>query len=285
MTPFEKAIGYRPIGEGKTKKLYRAFGEEGRELAEVYIVSKDDMTAGNGAKHDLLKGKATYANRITCNVFQLLRPYKVPLAFIEKVDSSIPAFLAMDCTMLPLEVVIRRAAYGSYLKRHPETQKGAEFPGLLVEFFLKTTGQKWQGFELPCDDPLMEFLTNGIQLHIPNKPFESGSGFGEVSTELTFPKGIREKAEIEQHARLIFLVLERAWANQKQKLVDMKIEFGYNAENMLVLADVIDNDSWRVLDDSGQHMDKQLYRDGDTELAQILDKYRQVAELTSRWLQ
>ena len=128
-------VGGVAIAEGKTKILLAAKQNAGK----VLIVSKDDITAGDGAKHDLIEGKAALSTRTTCNVFRLLKACGVPVAFEEQVDAR--TFLAPRCRMLPYEVVVRREAHGSYLKRMPGLAKGHLFPKLLVEFFLKTNGK------------------------------------------------------------------------------------------------------------------------------------------------
>src|SRR4029078_7698460 len=79
--------------------------------------------------------------------------------------------------------------------------------------------------------------------------------------------------EMRKIARQAFLVLERAWALEGGTLVDFKVEFGFDAKGTLLLADVIDNDSWRVLE-HGAYIDKQVYRDGGT-LDTVAAKYRQ----------
>src|SRR4029079_11945597 len=87
--------------------------------------------------------------------------------------------------------------------------------------------------------------------------------------------------EMRRIARQAFLVLERAWSLEAGTLVDFKVEFGFDAKGNLLLADVIDNDSWRVLE-NGAYIDKQGYRDGgkrDT----VAAKYKQVAETTAHF--
>ena len=79
-------------------------------------------------------------------------------------------------------------------------------------------------------------------------------------------------------ARQAFLVLEKAWQLEGGTLVDFKVEFGYDDKGNLLLADVIDNDSWRVME-SGAYIDKQVYRDGGA-LDDVAAKYRRVAEIT-----
>ena len=87
--------------------------------------------------------------------------------------------------------------------------------------------------------------------------------------------------EMRRIARQAFLVLEKAWALEGGTLVDFKVEFGFDAKGRLLLADVIDNDSWRVLE-NGAYIDKQVYRDGGA-LDTVAAKYRQVAETTGHF--
>src|SRR5262245_46157799 len=110
------------VAEGKTKKIVALAGNP--EL--VTLVSKDDITAGDGAKHDIIPNKGKYANETTCNVFRLLKACGLPVAF-ERQDSP-TSFIAPKCDMLPYEVVLRREAHGSYLKRYPYIAKGQLFP-------------------------------------------------------------------------------------------------------------------------------------------------------------
>ena len=78
-----------------------------------------------------------------------------------------------------------------------------------------------------------------------------------------------------------FLVLEKAWQLEGGTLVDFKVEFGFDTKGRLLLADVIDNDSWRVIE-NGSYIDKQVYRDGGA-LDDVAAKYRRVAEITGRF--
>ncbi|PIR83496.1 hypothetical protein COU19_00130 [Candidatus Kaiserbacteria bacterium CG10_big_fil_rev_8_21_14_0_10_56_12] len=122
-----------PLIEGKTKVLYPIAGRDGF----AHVTSKDDITAGDGKKHDKIEGKGALSNQTTCNVFLLLKACGIPVAFEERAGPT--TFVAPLCTMLPYEVVVRRAAYGSHLKRNPHLTKGHVFPHLLVEFYLKTS--------------------------------------------------------------------------------------------------------------------------------------------------
>ena len=134
------------------------------------MVAKDDITAGDGAKHDIIPDKGRLANATTSNVFRLLKACGLPVAFDEQ--DSATSFVAPNCDMLPYEVVMRREAHGSYLKRNPHFAKGQLFPKLIVEFYLKTKDKNWKGKPLVADDPLMQYTDDGKQIKLfnPAKP-------------------------------------------------------------------------------------------------------------------
>lgn len=270
------------IAEGKTKQI---FGLPDGPI--VTVLSKDDITAGDGAKHDIIEGKAAFANQTTCNVFRLLKACGIPMAFQKQLTPV--SFEAVNCTMLPYEVVVRREAHGSYLKRAPHLAKGHIFPSLVLEFFLKTSGRKWKERLLICDDPLMANDWDGGNIHLydpkePNLVQSPAQPFLILTEDEVFTQG-NERKHIEEMgdiAQQTFLILEKAWQLQGRKLVDFKVEFGIGPEEELLLADVIDNDSWRVVDGDGGYIDKQVYRDGG-DLDTVTAKYRQVAELTAQF--
>jgi phosphoribosylaminoimidazole-succinocarboxamide synthase len=159
--------------------------------------------------------------------------------------------------MLPIEHVQRRIATGSYLKRHPEVSEGTPFDPILIETFLKDDAR-----------------------HDP-----------QIWPQDIIRLGIANEQEIEWMAnegRRVFDVLERAWANIDITLVDLKIEFGRDAQGQLLVADVIDNDSWRLWPggDKTRMLDKQVYRNlqsvTSADLQGIADRYALVAELTEK---
>jgi phosphoribosylaminoimidazole carboxylase / phosphoribosylaminoimidazole-succinocarboxamide synthase len=267
------------VAEGKTKRIYQAAG--GSDL--VTVISKDDITAGDGAKHDIIPDKGLLANATTCNVFRLLRACGLPVAFEEQ--DSATSFVAPKCSMLPYEVVVRREAHGSYLKRNPHLSKGLLFPQLIVEFFLKTKDRTWKGKPLVSDDPLMIYTEGQSQIRLfnPAKPMQGQEPFLVISTSEVFEddEEWRIFPEMRRIARHAFLVLEKAWQLEGGTLVDLKVEFGFDANGRLLLADVIDNDSWRVIED-GAYIDKQVYRDGGA-LGDVAEKYRRVADITNRF--
>jgi phosphoribosylaminoimidazole carboxylase / phosphoribosylaminoimidazole-succinocarboxamide synthase len=267
------------VAEGKTKKIHQVAGSS--DL--VTLISKDDITAGDGAKHDVIPDKGRLANQTTCNVFRLLKACGLPVAFEEQ-DSAI-SFVAPKCFMLPYEVVVRREAHGSYLKRNPHLAKGQLFPRLIVELFLKTKDKNWKGKSLICDDPLLLYTKEASQIRLfnPAKPMQGQEPFLILSESEVFGHDEEWKIfpEMRRIARCAFLVLEKAWQLAGGALVDLKVELGFDSKGHLLLADVIDNDSWRVIE-NGSYIDKQVYRDGGA-LDDVAAKYRFVAELTNRF--
>ncbi len=271
------AQGYIPremIAKGKTKEIWTT-----DDADIINARATNDITAGDGAKHDTFAGKAVFANQTTCNVFKFLQGHGIPLAFIAQYDAV--SFLAKHCEMISYEIVIRRKAWGSYLKRHPLIPKGFEFADPKVEFYLKTTGKQWNGIILPVDDPLIVFEDGVAKLFRPDMPLDGQEPF-MILTDYPLRGWPSERKVMEWIAEQIFIALENKWRSLDYQLVDLKIEFGKDLDGNIVVADVIDNDSWRVLTKEGEHLDKQIYRDGGN-LDDVAAKYRKVMELTDKF--
>ncbi len=241
-----------PFAEGKTKLLYADPNDAGLAL----MVQKDSISAGDGARRNVLAGKGALSGRTAANIFRLLERAGIPTHFV-----AAPAddeMIVHRCDMIPLEVVLRRLATGSYLKRHRESREGDRFDPVLVEFFLKDDARH---------DPQVG----------PEEIVR-----GSIAT-------IVESAEMAERGRQVFDVLEQAWANENVQLVDLKIEFGRRADGALAVADMIDNDSWRLWPDGdkARMLDKQIYRNMATVTEQGLDqvrqKYAEVAAITDRF--
>jgi phosphoribosylaminoimidazole-succinocarboxamide synthase len=239
------------LAEGKTKQIY-AYPDDDRL---VYLVSKDQITAGDGARRNEVSGKSRWSTITTANVFRLLNEANIATHFVEQVSDTV--LLVRRCQMLPIEHVQRRIATGSYLKRHPEISEGTRFDPVLIETFLKDDARH---------DPQI-WSQDIIQLGLATAP------------------------ELEWMAReghRVFEALERAWARLDVTLVDLKIEFGRDSENHLMVADVIDNDSWRLWPggDKSRMLDKQVYRNlrdvTPEALQDIADRYALVADLTAK---
>ena len=266
------------LASGKTKEIV----EIPDTSTMIRLVAKDDITAFNGERHDVAAGKGIFSTRTTCNVFRWLRKRGMGrvLAFVDA-GAEPNEFIAEKCTMLPYEVVVRSEAHGSWLKRYPEDTKARVFPNLVAEIFLKTKDRKWKEHNLICDDPLMKVIHDGsIELYNPAAPLLTQKPFltlrpEEVFTQQHEPKLLSEMIRI---ALRVFAILKEAWDRLGYNMVDFKVEFGINTSGELRLADVIDNDSWRILLD-GRYQDKQGYRDGD-EVEPVMQRYKIIAEVS-----
>jgi phosphoribosylaminoimidazole-succinocarboxamide synthase len=239
------------LAEGKTKQIYVYPGDD----TLAYMVSKDQITAGDGARRNELVGKSRWSTSTTANVFRLLNAAGIPTHFIRQINDV--TLLVRRCTMLPIEHVQRRLATGSYLKRHPEVSEGTRFEPVLIETFLKDDARH---------DP--QIWPQDI-----------------VDLGLATQQEIARMVELGQR---VFDTLERAWASVDVTLVDLKIEFGRAPDGNLLVADVIDNDSWRLWPggDKTRMLDKQVYRNlkdvTQEDLQGIADRYALVADLTGK---
>ena len=115
--------------EGKAKKVYTT------EDPDVLIVDyKDDATAFNGLKKGTIQGKGVINNRMTNRVFQLLEQEGVPTHFIEELSDRETAVKKVE--IVPLEVIIRNVAAGSFSKRLG-VEEGTKFAAPTLEFSYK----------------------------------------------------------------------------------------------------------------------------------------------------
>ncbi len=238
--------------EGKTKIVYA----HPDDTSLAIMVQKDAISAGDGARRNEIEGKGALSGRTAANVFGLLNRSGIPTHLVDALSGS--EMVVRRCRMIPLEVVMRRLATGSFLRRHADVAEGTRFDPVLVEFFLKDDARH---------DP--QIAPGGIV----------SEGIG--TTE--------EVAAMTEQGRAVFAVLERAWAAEDIQLVDLKIEFGRTTDGQLIVADMIDNDSWRLwpAGDKQRMLDKQIYRNMQSVtpegLAAVKDKYVEVAALTDRW--
>ena len=265
------------IDEGKTKIIIDA-GD-----GNVLIRSKDDITAGDGAKHDVIDGKAAAATATTCNVFQLLNGRRVPTHFIEQVDAV--TFRARKVEMIPLELVARRIATGSFLDRNADIADGTVFADLVFEVFEKDDANH---------DPLLEFDFAGdvLQRLVPNAQAADQLGLhaGDLISQepLSRSRHATVTSELLEQLRELtlrtFEVVEHAWTGLGGTYFDFKIECGFDHDNgTLLVADVIDSDSGR-LRFGDKDMSKQAYRDGSQSLPDIKRNFDEVAELTKQFV-
>jgi|SRR5947209_1751404 len=236
------------LAEGKTKIIYAV--PDAPALA--YMVHKDAITAGDGARRDVIEGKGALSCRTTSAVFRYLRGRGLETHYMDTLDDS--TMLVRRVDMVPIEWVARRLATGSYVRR-TGTPEGTRFDPVVLELFLKDDAR-----------------------HDPQISEEDA-----VSLGLCTPDEVREALAMTER---VFLALEEIWADQGIQLVDLKIEFGRDVDGRLLVADVVDNDSWRLWPGGKreEQLDKQAYRDlvkRDAEaLADVRRRYVEVARRT-----
>jgi phosphoribosylaminoimidazole-succinocarboxamide synthase len=264
--------------EGKTKIIIDA-GD-----GTVLIRSKDDITAGDGAKHDVIEGKAAASTTTTCNIFRLLNNNRVPTHFVERLDAV--TFQARKVEMIPLELVARRIATGSFLDRNADIADGTVFADLVFEVFEKDDANH---------DPLLEFdfARDVLRRFVPNTKAALQLGdvhAGDLISEetLSHSRYAMVTPDVLEQLRDLtvrtFEIVERAWARVGGTYFDFKIECGFDHETgALLVADVIDSDSGR-LRFGDKDMSKQAYRDGSQSLPDIKKNFDAVAELTKQFV-
>jgi len=214
------------------------------EPDKVLIQYEDRVTAGNGKKELWVEDKGAVCCEISSLLFQKLEKYQIRTHYV-----SMPTHKAMCCKkvdIIPIEVVVRNVAAGSIV-RQTTIEEGTEFGWPLVEFYLKDDEK---------DDPLL--TTARINL----------MGYGD------------NLAKLEQLAREVNVVLNETFRDIGLTLVDFKLEFGYDSEQNLLLADELSPDGMRLWKD-GKSFDKDLFRkeEGDivTAYKYILQQLRQFA--------
>jgi phosphoribosylaminoimidazole-succinocarboxamide synthase len=243
------------LGRGKTKVLYRHPERDDT----LVVVQQDTISAGDGAKRHTIAGKGRLAAITTSRIYALLNACGLPTHYLgggEDADGN--EMLVRRCEMIPIEVVVRGVAAGSYVKRNPGIKPGSVIAPRLVEYFFKDDAR-----------------------HDP-----------QYSAEQIIDEGIASAAELtlmSEYARITFDILAHAWRRQQVLLVDLKVEFGRASKadgaSEIVLADVIDNDSWRIwpAGDQALMLDKQIYRNmpapSASDLQTVKSKYEQVAQL------
>jgi phosphoribosylaminoimidazole-succinocarboxamide synthase len=228
------------IYEGKAKILY-----EGPEPGTIVQYFKDDATAFNAEKKDVIEGKGVLNNRLSEYFMSGLNNIGVPTHFIRRVNMR--EQLVRRCEIIPLEVVVRNYAAGSISKRLG-IDEGTQLPRPIVEYYYKDDN---------LGDPII------TEEHI--------AAFNWASSQ--------ELDEIVGLALRVNDFLSGVLFSVGIKLVDFKIEFGRYFENeyqSLLLADEISPDSCRLWDiKSGKKLDKDVFR---RDLGSLTDAYTEVAD-------
>ena len=229
----------RMVYEGKAKILY-----EGPEPGTLVQYFKDDATAFNAQKKDVIDGKGVLNNRISEHIMTALTGIGVPNHFIRRLNMREQLIRAVE--IVPLEIIVRNVAAGS-LSTRLGIEEGTALPRPILEFCLKDDKL---GDPLVTEEHIIAFnwatqqdLDDIVALALRVNDFLSGLFMGV---------GI--------------------------KLVDFKIECGRVFEGdfqRIILADEISPDSCRLWDTkTGQKLDKDVFR---RDLGSLSDAYTEVA--------
>lgn len=207
--------------EGKAKKVFLT------EDPDVLIVDyKDDATAFNGEKKGTIVGKGAINNRMTNYIFKILETKGVPTHLVEEISDRETAVKRVE--IVPLEVIIRNVAAGSFSKRLG-VPEGTVFTEPTIEFSYKNDA---------LGDPLInDYFARALDL----------ATWEEIET-------------IKKYAFQVNEVLKEFFLEAGLKLIDFKIEFGrYHGE--IILADEVSPDTCRLWDvNTNEKMDKDRFR-------------------------
>ncbi len=229
----------RLVYEGKAKILY-----EGPEPGTLIQHFKDDATAFNAQKKDVIDGKGVLNNRISEHIMIALTAIGVPNHFIKRLNMREQLIRAVE--IIPLEIVVRNVAAGSLSKRLG-IDEGTALPRPIIEFYLK-------------DDALEDPMVTEEHIIAFN-----WAGQQDIDDIIALALRVND-------------FLSGLFMGVGIKLVDFKIECGRIWEGdyqRVIVADEISPDSCRLWDTkTGQKLDKDVFR---RDLGSLADAYTEVA--------
>ena len=203
----------------------------------VLIQYEDKVTAGNGRKIDFPEGKGAVCCEISELLFKELEKYGISTHYIDRYPVAIMSCKKVD--IIPIEVVVRNVATGSIV-RQTTLEEGRIFNWPLVEYYLKDDEK---------DDPLL--TEDRIRL-----------------------MGDYPLRDMEQTAREVNGIMSKIFREIGLTLVDFKLEFGYDSEQNLLLADELSPDGMRLWKD-GKSFDKDLFRKDEGD---IVEQYKYILQ-------
>ena len=194
------------------------------EPDKVLIQYEDRVTAGNGKKELWVENKGRICCEISSILFEKLEKAGIETHYLNRIPISIMSCKKVD--IIPIEVVVRNVATGSIV-RQTTLEEGRIFNWPLVEYYLKDDEK---------DDPLL--TEHRIKL------------MGD------YPLG-----DMEHIAREVNGILSKIFREIGITLVDFKLEFGYDADENLLLADELSPDGMRLWKEgTSESYDKDLFR-------------------------
>ena len=208
--------------EGKAKKV---FATEDPQL--LIVQYKDDATAFNGLKKGTIVGKGIINNQMSNRLMAMLESEGIPTHFVQELSQR--ETLVKKVSIVPLEVIVRNIAAGSFSKRYG-VEEGVVFDQPTIEFSYKND---------ELGDPLLN-TKHALALKVATPE--------EIET-------------IERYSLKINKILKSCWLSCGVILVDFKLEFGRLADGTIVLADEISPDTCRLWDSiTHEKLDKDRFR-------------------------
>ena len=224
------------IYTGKAKDIYTT--EDENEIVSVY---KDQATMLNGARKETIKGKGVLNNQISSLIFEKLNAAGVATHFVKQLSET--EQLNKKVKIIPLEVVLRNYTAGSFAKRFG-LEEGIKFETPIVEFYYKND---------ELDDPFIN----------------------DEHVKLLEIANDQQIAFLKEETRRINELLSDWFSQIGLKLIDFKLEFGFDKDGKIILADEFSPDNCRLWDKDGHHMDKDVFR---RDLGNLTDVYEVVLE-------
>ena len=224
------------INSGKVKSVFTTENDD-----EVIIEFRDDMTAGDGARKEIMSKKGAYNAIISAKIFKVLEENGVATQFVDLPEPNV--MIAKKLEMIPIEVIIRNIATGSLIRKYPIAD------GTRLE------------------PPIVQMDFKADEYHDPM-----------LNDSIIKALGIATQEEVDiltEKALKINDVLTKFFKDVGIILVDYKVEFGKDKDGNILLGDEISPDGCRLWDSETLDMlDKELFRKGKD--SEVMDAYIEV---------
>lgn len=223
------------VYEGKAKRIFKT-----DEPGIFWVEYKDDATAFNGEKKAQITGKGELNNRITSIFFRMLKEKGIDNHFVKELSPT--EQLVREVTIIPLEVVVRNVAAGSFAKRLG-IDEGTDLSQAIVEFYYK-------------NDALGDPFVNDAHINL---------------LDIASPGDL---VQLRQLGLEVNNVLQAYMKERGIILVDIKLEFGRTKDGNILLADEISPDTCRFWDvETREKLDKDRFR---RDLGNVEDAYKEI---------
>ncbi|MDA9692905.1 phosphoribosylaminoimidazolesuccinocarboxamide synthase [Prochlorococcus sp. AH-736-N03] len=236
------------IYEGKAKKIFTH-----DDVDKVKIEFKDDATAFNALKKEKFEGKGKLNCLISARIFEVLIKKNIPTHFIQLENEN--TMIAKKIKVIPLEIVLRNTAYGSLCKQ-TTIKPGTFLSKPLIDIYLK-------------NDELNDPLITKDRIKLMNI---LSSDDLELIIDLTL--------KVNEILKIFF-------KNIQLRLVDFKLEYGYDLKNNILLGDEISPDNCRLWDlnqknDTIVSLDKDRFRN---DLGGLIEAYSEIHRRINNFLE